>query len=385
MLSVAVVLGTRPEAVKLASVITILRQRGADYRVTTIATGQHREAFDSTATALDLPIDINLRLQKPGQSLGALSAALMQSLDRLYQALDPGLVIVQGDTQSAVMGALAATTRRIPVAHVEAGLRSGKRDAPYPEEANRRIIAIAADLHFAPTVRARANLLAEGIDPASVAVTGNTVIDSLNQFAPPPRDRSIGGRSMRDRGMGDNRRKILVTCHRRESWGGGIDRICAALEIIASHMRDVDILFILPLAPDVRAAIMTRLSRAARITLADPMPYPAFLASLAEADLVLTDSGGVQEEAPTLGVPTVLLRAECDRPEALDGARTIMAGTDTDSIVATTLALLAQKDPVNRPANLYGDGRAANRILAALDRWQKGIRPLLPAADCFAG
>ncbi|MDA5194291.1 non-hydrolyzing UDP-N-acetylglucosamine 2-epimerase [Govanella unica] len=375
MLTVAVVLGTRPEAVKLCSVVSILRKNSLDYCVTTIATGQHRDAFDVTATALNLPIDINLGLQRQGQSLGALSAALLQSLDEHFARLKPGLVIVQGDTQTAVMAALAASTRRIPVAHVEAGLRSGNPGSPYPEEANRRIIAIAADIHFAPTARARDNLLAEGIDPDRIVVTGNTVIDSLQKFAPKSRPTT----NLK------NRRKILVTCHRRESWGDGVERICDALTTISGAMRGLDILFILPLAPDVRASITSRLALVEGITLTEPMPYPDFLARMAESDLVMTDSGGVQEEAPTFGVPTVLLRAECDRPEALDGKRSVMAGTDRDNIVSIALRLLEQGRDSTMACSPYGDGCAAERIAAALSRWRQGFLPLLSTADCFAG
>lgn len=380
MLAVAIILGTRPEAVKLCPVIRALTAKPDHYRVTTIATGQHRGLFDQVAAALGVAPNYSLKAHKSNQTLGSLSAVLLDKLDDTLNRIKPDLVIVQGDTQSALTGALAATFRQIAVAHVEAGLRSGVAASPFPEEVNRRLIARTASLHFAPTLGAYNNLLEEGVEAEDIAITGNTVIDSLGHYA-------FGVRAPIADAAPRNRRQLLVTCHRRENWDSGIDAICfALLHIIRTH-RDVDVLFILPVAPQIRAKIIGRLRHEERITLSEPLPYPDFLAKLVGTDLVMTDSGGLQEEAPALGIPTVVMREETDRPEVLDRERTILAGTSARGLIAAANHLLTKRKRLRgtAPQSPLGDGRAADRIALAIDRWAKGKRPLLAPHELFAG
>ncbi len=375
LLSIVTILGTRPEAIKLFPVVDILRRHNDCYSVTTIATGQHRGLFDATTAALGMPIDINLNLQRDQQSLNTLSASILVSLDHILAKQKPNLVLVQGDTQTALMGAMAASFRRIPVAHVEAGLRSGNPLAPFPEEINRSLIARLAHIHFAPTPEARENLLYEGVEPDNVVVTGNTVIDSLKHFALPMFEAPA-----------NNQRRAIVTCHRRESWDDGIVKVCAAIDRISEQWPTLDILFILPVAPLLRAEIQKRLQHCERVTLSDPLPYPTFISRLLTCDVVLTDSGGIQEEAPSLGIPTVILRNESDRPEALNGNSVVLAGKNVDDIVTATSNILHHVQPRREIlSSPYGDGLAAIRIVNALNRWQRGIFPLLPSADAFAG
>ncbi len=374
MPSVAIIMGTRPEAIKLQPVAAALRQDAA-FDVVTIATGQHTDLFSDTARSLGLAPDITLSVHR-GRDLNTLSASLLENLGARLQSLRPDLVIVQGDTQSAVMGALAAGFARIAIAHVEAGLRSGNPDAPFPEELNRRLIARAARIHFAPTPGALDNLLREGVPPDQIAVTGNTVIDALSHHLPePPRRPGRGG--------GSNRPLLLATAHRRESWDGGMSRIAEALVNIAR--RDIaDILFILPAAPGPRAVMARHLAGLAGVTLSNPLPYDAFLGQLARADVVVTDSGGIQEEAAALGIPAVILRHESDRPESLHGgdnaaSTAILAGTDVQAIsdAVDRLLRLPRRRMRSLRRNPFGDGQAARRIALALRRWFAGSRPLL--------
>lgn len=381
MPSVAIIMGTRPEAIKLLPVVEALRRDG-NCRVVTIATGQHTDLFSDTARSLHFTPDIHLTVRDAGRDLSQLSAVLLENLGASLSNLRPDLVMVQGDTQSAVMGALAAGFLHIATAHVEAGLRSGNQDAPFPEELNRRLIARAARIHFAPNARAQDNLLREGVAADDIAITGNTAIDALRRHL--PRQSSRPGRGARS-----NRPLLLATCHRRESWDGGVERIAAALHELAR--RDVaDILFILPAAPQPRGLIAERLAGAPGVTLSNALPYDAFLGQLARADLVVTDSGGVQEEAAALGIPAVILRHESDRPESLDheddgAARAILAGTDGLAIVTAIDRLLVaprRRGTVLR-SNPFGDGRAAGRIALAVNRWFEGTRPLLHKREQF--
>lgn len=377
MLSVAVILGTRPEAIKLFPVIEALKRERKSYQVTTIATGQHRAAFSDSARALGLVPDISLDVQQPRQNLNQLSAALLSNLDSSLARVGPSLVLVQGDTQTAAMGALAARLRRIAVGHVEAGLRSGNDERPFPEELNRQIIARTAHIHFAPSDAARQNLLREGIGGDAIAVTGNTSIDSLSCFAAV----AGSGRNL------SNMPLILATCHRRESWDGGIDGVCDALLEIAARRRVARVLFVLPVAPGLRSAITARLAGAAGISLSDPLPYDAFLKQLLRADLVVSDSGGLQEESAALGIPIVILRVETDRPEVLGSSLVRLAGTEPAAIVDHITSLLDQPRRLSGDLqpNPFGDGLAADRILLALDRWREGRRPLLAAQEQFRG
>lgn len=375
MLRVAVVLGTRPEAIKLAPVIGVLGGQTERFDVATIATGQHGAVLDGTVRALGLQIDHFLDVLTPGQPLWRLKSRLLDALGATFDALDPGLVIVQGDTQSAIAGAMAGALRQTPVAHVEAGLRSGDITAPFPEELNRRTIAQLAHIHFAPTRDAARNLQREGIPDTSIVVTGNTVVDALTSFRP----RAYGGRPAYR-----NRPRILVTAHRRESWGDAADDICAAVRDLAQALPEAEITFILPTSPDLGARISRAFVGVPPVRLSAPLAYPDFLRALAGSDLAMTDSGGVQEEAATLGVPTVVMRNETDRPENLDLPHVRLAGTKRAHILDAARDLLDRHPAMaSLRQSPYGDGRAAGRICEALLNWQDGRRPLLEEEKQF--
>lgn len=374
MIRIAAILGTRPEAVKFAPVLNALRRQPDDYRVTAVATGQQGAVFDEAVEALHIRIDRRLDVLTPGQPLWQLNARLMDALGRTFDEVAPDLVIVQGDTQTALAGAMTASLRRTPVAHVEAGLRTGNPDAPFPEEINRRAIAQLARLHFAPSHTAANHLCQEGIDRADIAVTGNTVVDTLKSFV----DRAPGHL--------DNSLRVLVTTHRRESWDKGIDGICAAVRDLASLYPEAEILFVLPVSPALRAKVAAALGGHPRISVTDPLAYPVFLKALGQTDLMLTDSGGLQEEAGTLGIPTVVMRNETDRPEGLALPPVALAGTSRQNIVAAAQALLKRFSGTAPPASSpFGDGRAAERIVRAIGNWRAGHRPLLSPAEEFGG
>ena len=368
MRTILVVFGTRPEAIKLFPVIRALGQRPG-IRVRTCVTAQHRGLLDQVLAIADLSPDVDLDLMEPGQSLDRLTARLLVGLGETMDAERPDLVVVQGDTATAMAGALAAYYRRIPVAHVEAGLRSGDIHHPWPEEVNRRIVAPIAAHHFAPTDTAAAALLAETIDPATVHVTGNTVIDALHWTeARVAADPSLAA------GLDDvarrfaGKRIVLVTTHRRENFGGGMEAIARAIGRIAER-ADVAVLF--PVHPNpavgpVMDAILGHRENVARI---EPLDYPHFVRALGLCDLVLTDSGGVQEEAPALGKPVLVMRETTERPEGVVAGTARLVGTDEDRIVSEVFTLLDDSEAhaaMARAHNPFGDGHAAERIAETL-------------------
>jgi len=368
MRTILVVFGTRPEAIKLFPVIRALGQRPG-IRVRTCVTAQHRGLLDQVLAIADLSPDVDLDLMEPGQSLDRLTARLLVGLGETMDAERPDLVVVQGDTATAMAGALAAYYRRIPVAHVEAGLRSGDILHPWPEEVNRRIVAPIAAHHFAPTDTAAAALLAETIDPATVHVTGNTVIDALHWTeARVAADPSLAA------GLDDvarrfaGKRIVLVTTHRRENFGGGMEAIARAIGRIAAR-ADVAVLF--PVHPNpavgpVMDAILGHRENVARI---EPLDYPHFVRALGLCDLVLTDSGGVQEEAPALGKPVLVMRETTERPEGVVAGTARLVGTDEDRIVSEVFTLLDDSEAhaaMARAHNPFGDGHAAERIAETL-------------------
>lgn len=370
MLNVAVVLGTRPEAVKLAPVAARLNH-APWLNLAVIDTGQQPDLFHYAAAAVGLEVGHTLKAHRPGQNLGELAAAIQTELTRHFTLHRPDLVLVQGDTQSAAAAAMAAALLRIPVAHVEAGLRSGNLAAPFPEELNRRQIAQAATLHFAPTWAARDNLKREGIPDTHILVTGNPVIDSLCSYRSPLTSQKPTAR-------------VLFTCHRRESWGAPLAGICDAVLTIAGRHPYLSWDVILPAAPDARRMMHDKLGSHPHFTLLDGVPYPAFVRMMHQARLIMTDSGGITEEAATLGAPTLVLRNELDRPEALDLTNVRLAGVNSQAIVDMADAMLRQpffrRDPCRGP---FGDGRAAARIVTAIDRWRQGIGPFLTEDEMF--
>ncbi len=376
---VAVVLGTRPEAIKLAPVARAL---AADpgLRACVWATGQHREMARAVLADFGVAPDIDLDLMRPGQTLSGLAAAVLAGLDPVLEREAPALVLVQGDTTTALAAALAAFHRRVPVGHVEAGLRTDDITSPWPEELNRRLVTPLARLHFAATPAAAANLAREGVPAADVHVVGNPVIDALlatvkRVESDPPRVPGLPPGLLAGSG-----RVVLVTVHRRESFGAGVRDVCRAILTLAERFPDAT--FVLPVHPnpEVRAAVDEVVRAAARpnILLTDPLPYPAFVAVFARAALVLSDSGGVQEEAPALGKPVLLLRDTTERPEAVDAGTVELVGTDPGRIVAAASRLLS--DPAALAArsvrrDVFGDGTAADRIAKVCAAFVAGGTP----------
>lgn len=358
---VLVVLGTRPEAIKLAPVIRALAAEPS-LRVCVARTGQHRELVDQVLDVFDLRPDHDLATMTTNQTLPDLTSRLVVALDRLIARAAPQTVLVQGDTTTAFAAALAAFYHRVPVGHVEAGLRTGNRYAPFPEEINRRLISVLSTWHFAPTTRNEAALLAEGIAAADVRVTGNTVIDALQlilQTTCSPLDELPG----------PGRRLLLVTAHRRESFGAPFAALCRAIRRIADTHPALDICYPVHLNPNVRQPVAQALAGHPRIHLLEPLDYVSFVHLLARADLVLTDSGGVQEEAPALGKPVLVMREVTERPEAIEAGIVELVGTDEERIVRRVNALLndaAAYAARARPVSPYGDGRASARIVAFL-------------------
>ena len=361
---VAVILGTRPEAIKLFPVIAALREE-AGLRVTVIATGQHREMLDQVLAMADIVPDHDLAVMQPGQTLDALTARLVTGIGSVLDSEKPDRVVVQGDTATAMCGALAAYYRQIPVAHVEAGLRSYNIYHPWPEEVNRKMVGAIADMHFAPTETAAQALRNEAVDPASIYVTGNSVIDALHlthaRVAAEP-DLVQAIQPVLDRHAG--KRIILITTHRRENFGAGLDHILDAVTELA-QLPDVACILPMHLNPNVRPFVEERLSSIESVSLVEPLDYPSFTWLLWHSYLVLTDSGGVQEEAPAFGKPVLVMRETTERPEGIDAGTARLVGTDRAKILAETHALLkdqAAYQAVARASNPFGDGAAAGRI-----------------------
>ncbi len=361
MQRVLAVVGTRPEAVKLAPVVIALRRRlGVDCRV--LATGQHRELLDHTLAFFDIVPDRDLGLMLPGQSLSDLAARALAALDPVLADEAPDVVLGQGDTTTVLATALAAFHRRVPFAHVEAGLRTGDLARPFPEEANRALVARLAHVHFAPTALAADNLRREGIDPTHVHVVGNTAVDALRWAA----SRVDAARFAPAAG----RRLVLVTAHRRESLGEPLVSVCHAVAAIADR-ADVEVLFPVHPNPGVRATVERELAGRARLRLCEPLGYPEMVAAMRASTLILTDSGGVQEEAPALGVPVLVLRDVTERPEGVAAGAARLVGTDRDRIVAAANTLLDDADVYAAMAVVrhpYGDGGSADAIAEVLAR-----------------
>ena len=357
-MKIAVVLGTRPEAIKLAAVVRRFLEPPHTFSVRVIVTAQHRGLLDQTLAAFALTPDHDLDCMRAGQTLAGSTSRILAALDPILEAEAPGMVIVQGDTTTTLCGALAAFYRHIPVAHIEAGLRTRDMTQPFPEEMNRVLTTRLAKLHFAPTEAAAANLKREGVPSSQIFVTGNTGIDAV-----------LETRAALDQGhlrsvapAVDPRKKlILVTAHRRESFGEGFDGICRALSRLAER-DDVQIIYPMHPNPNVRRAIA---QASPRVQLMEPLDYVSFVDLMSRAHVLLTDSGGVQEEGPSLGKPVLVMREKTERPEAVDAGTARLTGTDPDRIVRETGLLLddpreyARRSRIHNP---YGDGHASSRI-----------------------
>lgn len=370
---VMLVFGTRPEAIKMAPVVSALRARpGLEVQIA--VTAQHRHMLDQVLELFGIMPDEDLDVMAPSQTLPDLFARILGGMSEVLARRRPHMVLVHGDTSTTLATALAAFYARIPVAHVEAGLRTGDMAAPWPEEANRRLTAPLASLHFAPTVRARANLLAEGIAAERVHVTGNTVVDALlevtSQIDADPALRAALDARLPSLDL--ERRIVLVTGHRRENFGSGMEDICGALTDIADA-RDVQVVYPVHLNPNVQEPVKRLLGTHPRVHLIEPLDYLPFVRLMGRAHVILTDSGGIQEEAPSLGKPVLVMRDTTERPEAVDAGTVRLVGTDRDRIVREALRLL-DADPETHAAmarahNPYGDGRAAVRIAEAVEAW----------------
>jgi UDP-N-acetylglucosamine 2-epimerase (non-hydrolysing) len=358
--------GTRPEAVKLAPVAIAMRAAGLLHPVL-LASGQHPTMVDQALAAFGLEPDLTVRVERRIGTQPELLTEMIRQLDDLWAERTPAAVIVQGDTTTSLAGALAAFWRRIPVVHLEAGLRSGDLDAPFPEEANRRLVTQVATLHQAPTPRAAMNLLDEKVPAGDVQITGNTVVDAAIAIAGrglPFENAEIAAA----RAAADGRRLIVVTAHRRESWGEPLDRILAAVRTLVELYADIDVILPSHPNPAVRAQVDAALGGVERITVTDPLPYPDLSRLLSEAYLVLTDSGGIQEEAPSFGVPALVLRDVTERVESLHAGCARLVGSDTDLIVKEACELLdsrVRRDAMTAGGNPYGDGLAARRAAQA--------------------
>jgi UDP-N-acetylglucosamine 2-epimerase (non-hydrolysing) len=361
-----VVFGTRPEAIKLAPVVRAL---AADPRFSprVAVTAQHRDLLDQVLDLFGLRPDYDLDLMRPGQDLFHVTSSALLGLKPVFEDARPDLVVVQGDTTTTFVGALAAFYSRIPVAHVEAGLRTGDPFSPYPEETNRVLTGRLATWHFAPTDRARVNLMREGVDPSTITVTGNTGIDALLHVA----DRVRATPSRLPLELDGDRRLVLVTAHRRESFDGGMDRICRAVAELARRRPELDLVFPVHPNPNVRTAVDATLTGLRNVHVVEPVDYEQLVFLLTRAHLVLTDSGGIQEEVPSLNVPALVLRDKTERPEGVEAGALKLVGTDPTRIVREALRLLDDETEHARMAaapNPYGDGRASERITNVLVR-----------------
>ncbi len=362
---VLTILGTRPEAVKLAPVVRRLESSDKVDSLVCV-TAQHREMLDQVLDLFDIQPDYDLDLMRPDQPLSELSAAVLRGLDPVLAELRPDWVLVQGDTTTVMTASILVYYHRLRLGHIEAGLRSGDKWQPFPEEINRRVTGVLADLHFAPTNWARDNLLREGVPSEQVHVTGNPVIDALKMMLERPF-------SFQDWGLDEppaGRDLILVTAHRRESFGQPLDAIFGALRELAESFRDrVQLIYPVHLNPHVQEPARRLLGDLDNVQLTDPLPYLPFLHLMKRARLILTDSGGLQEEAPAFGVPVLVLREKTERPEALQAGTARLVGTDPERILGEAKRLLLDEDEHLKMAqaeNPFGDGRAAERIVNVL-------------------
>ncbi len=376
---VAVIVGTRPEGIKMAAVCRAL-QEAPDMDPVLVSTGQHREMLSQVLDVFDLKADVELDLMRGNQSLAGLTARLFESLDAMLEKVTPDMVLVQGDTTSVMCGAIASFYRRTPVGHVEAGLRTGDLQAPFPEEANRVLASRVTSLHFAPTEGARDNLLSEHVPEDRIHVTGNTVIDSLFlEVERQKNDRALKstiearlGEMLPPEVIGGGSPYVLITGHRRENFGDGFESICTALLNLARRFPDHQFIYPVHLNPNVLNIVHERLSDQANIHLLPPVDYRLFVALMSGSRLLLTDSGGVQEEAPSLGKPVLVMRDTTERPEGIEAGTVKLVGTDADLIECEVARLLENDSEYQAMAHLenpYGDGKAANRIVEGIRGW----------------
>ncbi len=375
---VCVIVGTRPEVIKMAPVIHRLNARASVFETVIVTTAQHREMLAQAMETFDIVPHVDLALMSARQELADFTSRALLALSSCLRELRPDVVLVQGDTTTVMAASLAAHYLGIPIGHVEAGLRSGNLHNPFPEELNRRLASAVADLHFAPTEQARANLLREGIPERQIITTGNTIVDALQRI--PPRARF---ETERLNTLPWDDPVVLATVHRRENIGDPLRQICAAMCDLTQRFPRLHLLFPVHLNPHVRDIVMDELRDHDRIVLVDPLPYADLLECIRRARFVMTDSGGIQEECPSLRTPVLVLRKNTERPEVLTSGFGRVVGTDRGAIVAAAGALLADEDArraMTSGANPFGDGHAAERIVEVLEQRMVRRRPPTPRA-----
>jgi UDP-N-acetylglucosamine 2-epimerase (non-hydrolysing) len=374
---VIAVLGTRPEAIKLALVIHELRRRSAEFETAVVHTGQHRTMLDHALKYFDIKPDFDLDVMRPNQTLSSLTCRVLDTVENACRRFEPHIVLVQGDTTTAFGSTLAAFYCKTAVGHIEAGLRSRDIYNPFPEEVNRRLVSVMTEIHFAPTALSRDNLLAEGVPGEKIVVTGNTVVDTLRALSRLPDSweaTPLAGIPT------ENYRLVLVTSHRRESWGPDQEHMCLALKELVKRHSDIRVIYPVHMNPNVRNTINSLLQGTERIHLTEPLDYLTFVSLLRRCFLVLTDSGGIQEEAPTFRKPVLVLRKVTERPEASQFGMAKIIGMSQEAIVGETDRLLNNAEAyeeMSEGENPYGDGHGSERIVEAVARWHQKKTPLL--------
>ena len=381
MKKIMLVFGTRPEAIKMAPLVKELQKHPDKYQTVVCVTGQHREMLDQVLSIFDIKPDFDLNIMKQGQDLYDVTARVLTGMRDVLSQAQPHLVLVHGDTTTSTAAALAAFYSRIPVGHVEAGLRTHNIYSPWPEEMNRQITSRIATLDFSPTPLSRANLIAEGVDDSAITVTGNTVIDALYwvvdkiKSSQPLRDTLTATAGYDTARLASGRRMVLITGHRRENFGDGFISMCRAIKALAAKYPDVDFIYPMHLNPNVRKPIHEvfgeNLANLGNMFFIEPLEYLSFVYLMEQSTIVLTDSGGIQEEAPGLGKPVLVMRDTTERPEALEAGTVKLVGTDYDLIVDNVSRLLddeAYFTGMAQAVNPYGDGQACRRIIEFIDR-----------------
>jgi UDP-N-acetylglucosamine 2-epimerase (non-hydrolysing) len=368
------IFGTRPEAIKLAPIIKALKDRPHQFNSLICVTAQHREMLDQVLHLFDIQPDHDLNIMKPRQDLFGVTSEVLLKLRDLLGEIKPDLILVQGDTTTTFAASLAAFYQKIRIGHIEAGLRTYEKYRPFPEEINRHLTSVVADYHFVPTRKAKGNLLKEGMLEQHIYITGNTVIDALlwvlKKQSPPENQRRMKDYFSKTFGIStDHQRLILVTAHRRESFGKGFENICQALKEIVVRNADIQIVYPVHLNPNVQEPVHRIIGEMERVHLIGPLDYEPFVYLMSKASLILTDSGGIQEEAPSVGKPVLVMREVTERPEAVDAGTAKLVGTEVENIVSETERLLDHEEDCKRMTSIknpYGDGKASERIVSIL-------------------
>lgn len=369
---IMIVFGTRPEVIKLAPVILELKKYSSQVKPITVTTAQHREMLDQILRIFNLKPDYDLNIMKADQSLFDVASTALIKFEAILKKVNPDMVVIQGDTTTSFITGLAAYFLKIPIGHVEAGLRTHDKYHPFPEEMNRRLIGAIADIHFAPTWTSFKNLMRENVEKTKIFVTGNTVIDALLMTVKKAKNLSIQSEKIAVeymKGIDFSKKIILVTAHRRESFGKPFESICRAIKTLSESYSDIEIIYPVHLNPNVRKVVNRILKNKDRVHLIPPLGYKSFVDLMNRSHIILTDSGGIQEEAPSLGKPVLVMRNCTERPEAIQAGTVKLVGTDEKKILRETRNLLENEDEYEKMANAvnpYGDGKAARRIVRCL-------------------